>query len=387
MQRTGKTAAAATTATPSSTPPIKKGFESLMAVPTAASSTTTTTSQEESSERESEQGHQPEEQDQLKLADRSATPENWFDTDTDFDDTKDAIEEMWGEQVEEDEEEDTEEEEEHEDDKVVVVNDDEDEEEGEHKADETDTDHVEREEQQVIAGTNMVSVAQESEEARRTREMNKNVGQMLAKMNQLEEYVMTQEGRLLQMEAWRTKVETGLREEIRNLIEQVKIMKSNGQANGAAEQKKQTVKVTPGADGSGAAAEVFEFSTNSSGDLSVNSVRAFFPDATALTYQREGGVIRVCSIRGTIFDAPEEGWGDRLYVVSQPRQQRQQQQSMLQGQQTPVNPVMPAPSHLNPVGVQHAPLPGSYLSANPLASTAMPRIPGHGFFRPSSNGF
>ncbi len=63
----------------------------------------------------------------------------------------------------------------------------------------------------------------------------------------------------------------------------------------------------------GAPRPPFEVPTREDGELSYQAVRAIFPGVTALKYSLDGAT-RVCSHIGDIFEAPEDGWGERVYT-------------------------------------------------------------------------
>ena len=100
----------------------------------------------------------------------------------------------------------------------------------------------------------------------------------------------------------------------------------NGKGDQASPRTKQLVKVSSG-DG-----KEYQFYTNEEGELMAKSVRAVFTEANALKYEVEGsGAIRVCSLAGDVLEAPQDGWGDRVYQVNLPEtitsaQAQQQQQ-------------------------------------------------------------
>ena len=164
------------------------------------------------------------------------------------------------------------------------------------------------------------------EQQRQIHQLGDSLLQMRKRVEYLENYVSTQGDKLKEMEEFKVKCETKLKTEIRNLLKQVQIIQEkdasdaaavaamNGQAqNGGGSRGKQVVKVTSSENPS----EVYEFSTNEEGELMAESVRAVFPAANAVKYKNErSGTIRVCNLFADCFESPDDGWGERTYTVN-----------------------------------------------------------------------
>ncbi len=237
---------------------------------------------------------------------KSDTPDNWYDTDGDGDGNGDDADESSGEDGNEDDDSGSHGESNAEDgnsrvdsdDKVVIVNGD---------TDDSDPGRAD----EVVPPPKETQAALSSQ---RYQQMIDAVYQMRSRIEYLERYVSEQDQRVKQLEAWRNKVETSLREEIRNLIDQVKAMKQNSKDTGSKHAPgRQMVKIAQQVGG-----DLYEFSTSDEGVLSAESVRAVFAGANALKYRKESGAIRVCSLVGSNFDVPEDGWGERVYIVNVP---------------------------------------------------------------------
>merc|ERR1712051_231505 len=110
--------------------------------------------------------------------------------------------------------------------------------------------------------------------------------------------------------------------------------------------------------------EVHEFPTDESGNLSITTVNAVYPGVNALKFTTETWAIRLCRKIGDIFEPPEDGWGDRLYIVHAPGPPLYQQ-----GVPTSV------PS-LTPSAFAGSPLFPGYMS-NPSTGFSAPSPPGY----------
>ena len=65
--------------------------------------------------------------------------------------------------------------------------------------------------------------------------------------------------------------------------------------------------------------EIYQFSTNEDGDLSVSAVTAIIPGTNCLKFKDAAtGVTTVCRQVGDVFEVPEGGWGDRTYDANVP---------------------------------------------------------------------
>ena len=65
--------------------------------------------------------------------------------------------------------------------------------------------------------------------------------------------------------------------------------------------------------------EIYQFSTNEDGDLSVSAVSAIIPGTNCLKFKDPvTGVTTVCRQVGDVFEVPEGGWGDRTYDANVP---------------------------------------------------------------------
>jgi len=68
--------------------------------------------------------------------------------------------------------------------------------------------------------------------------------------------------------------------------------------------------------------EVHEFPTDENGNLSFTAVNAVYPGVNALKFEsKETNSIRLCRRIGDIFEPPEDGWGNRLYIIHSPLSQ------------------------------------------------------------------
>ena len=65
--------------------------------------------------------------------------------------------------------------------------------------------------------------------------------------------------------------------------------------------------------------EIYQFSTNEEGDLSVSAVTAIIPGTNCLKFKdAASGVTTVCRQVGDVFEVPKGGWGDRTYDANVP---------------------------------------------------------------------
>ena len=65
--------------------------------------------------------------------------------------------------------------------------------------------------------------------------------------------------------------------------------------------------------------EIYQFSTNEDGDLSVSAVTAIVPGTNCLKFKDVAtGVTTVCRQVGEVFEVPAGGWGDRTYDANVP---------------------------------------------------------------------
>merc|ERR1719188_2008614 len=65
--------------------------------------------------------------------------------------------------------------------------------------------------------------------------------------------------------------------------------------------------------------EIYQFSTNEEGDLSVSAVTAIIPGTNCLKFKDVAtGVTTVCRQVGEVFEVPAGGWGDRTYDANVP---------------------------------------------------------------------
>jgi len=105
--------------------------------------------------------------------------------------------------------------------------------------------------------------------------------------------------------------------------------------------------------------EVHEFPTDENGNLSFTAVNAVYPGVNALKFEsKETNSIRLCRKIGDIFEPPEDGWGDRLYIIHSP---------LSQGVPTSVSSL--ANSSLTPSAFAGHPLFPGYMSApSPMAA-------------------
>merc|ERR1719219_153769 len=105
--------------------------------------------------------------------------------------------------------------------------------------------------------------------------------------------------------------------------------------------------------------EVHEFPTDENGNLSFTAVNAVYTGVNALKFEsKETNSIRLCRKIGDIFEPPEDGWGDRLYIVRSP---------LSQGVPTSVSSLAPSAFAGHPLfpGYMSAPSPmAANLSAN-----------------------
>merc|ERR1712214_211049 len=68
--------------------------------------------------------------------------------------------------------------------------------------------------------------------------------------------------------------------------------------------------------------EVHEFPTDENGNLSFTAVNAVYPGVNALKFEsKETRSIRLCRKIGDIFEPPEDGWGNQLYLAHPPLSQ------------------------------------------------------------------
>ena len=87
---------------------------------------------------------------------------------------------------------------------------------------------------------------------------------------------------------------------------------SSGNASPSPVRIRAQVKITSNLQGG----DIFEFATDDSGDLLFSSVKAIYEGVNALKYKTEAGTTRICSHNGDIFEAPADGWGNRVYTVN-----------------------------------------------------------------------
>lgn len=61
--------------------------------------------------------------------------------------------------------------------------------------------------------------------------------------------------------------------------------------------------------------EIFEFKVEKDKDLEVESVMTMFPYTIYLKYLTITGTFKICKKNGSIFQRPDDGWGNRIYEI------------------------------------------------------------------------
>ncbi len=177
---------------------------------------------------------------------------------------------------------------------------------------------VEQEAKNILARSNSDSNAVDSNKLKEVleelSEANKDVKAMRLKTEQLEQKIVKLERDLADEKELRKEAE-------RNSAAQVAHVDSGRSSLVLEEEapppattattekaKKSFVRVMGQIDG-----QVCEFRASAS--LAVSAVAAIYPGAVALKYDNGGGVTRVCEMVDGAFMEPDDGWGERTYVV------------------------------------------------------------------------